>query len=42
MPHPHISKALAILKAIGMPPGQQNERSALCFLALLDLTPQKK
>lgn len=42
MPHPHISEALTILQAIGMPPGQQNERSALCFLALLDLTPQKK
>ncbi len=32
-----IDDALEILKAIGMPRGQQNERSALTSLALLDL-----
>lgn len=34
-----IEEALAVLKAIGMPRGQQNERSALTLLALLDLKP---
>lgn len=32
-----IDEALEILKALGMPRGQQNERSALTLLALLDL-----
>ena len=32
-----IAEALQILKAFGMPKGQQNERSALTLLALLDL-----
>ena len=32
-----IEEALAVLKAMGMPRGQQNERSALTLLALLDL-----
>ena len=32
-----IDDALEILKALGMPKGQQNERSALTLLALLDL-----
>lgn len=34
-----IAEALEILKALGMPRGQQNERSALTLLALLDLKP---
>ena len=34
-----IDEALAILKALGMPRGQQNIRSALTLLALLDLKP---
>ena len=34
-----IADALAIIQAIGMPRGQQNERSALTLLALLDLRP---
>lgn len=35
-----INQAIAILKAIGMPRGQQNERSGLTLLALLDLRPE--
>jgi len=35
-----IDDALEILKALGMPRGQQNERSALTLLALLDLKPE--
>ncbi len=34
-----IDQALEILKALGMPRGQQNERSALTLLAILDLKP---
>jgi len=34
-----IDEALEIVKALGMPRGQQNERSALTLLALLDLKP---
>ena len=37
-----IDQALAILKALGMPRGQQNERSALTLLAILDLKPSGK
>ncbi len=36
-----IGEALAILRDLGMPPAQQNERSALTLLALLELTPDK-
>jgi adenine-specific DNA-methyltransferase len=36
-----IDAALGILKALGFPRAQQNERSALTLLALLDLTPRK-
>lgn len=36
-----IVDAMQILKDLGMPRGQQNERSALCLLALLNLTPDK-
>ena len=35
-----IDEALGILKALGLPTAQQNERSALTLLALLDLKPQ--
>ncbi|MDP9368859.1 MAG: Eco57I restriction-modification methylase domain-containing protein, partial [Chloroflexota bacterium] len=35
-----IDQALAILKAVGLPRAQQNERSALTLLALLDLRPE--
>ncbi|MFH1116314.1 MAG: BsuBI/PstI family type II restriction endonuclease [Pseudomonadota bacterium] len=37
----HISDALKALASLGMPSAQQNERSALCLLALLNLTPDK-
>ena len=36
-----IEAARRILKSLGLPPAQQNERSALCLLALLNLTPGK-
>lgn len=36
-----IDEALDILRQVGMPRGQQNERSALTLLALLNLTPEK-
>ncbi len=32
-----IAEALQILELLGMPRAQQNERSALCLLALLNL-----
>jgi hypothetical protein len=38
----NIADAQKILVQLGLPPEQQNERSALCLLALLDLTPGKK
>lgn len=34
-------QALAIVKALGLPRAQQNTRSALCLLALCDMTPDK-
>lgn len=34
-----IDEAITILKALGMPRGQQNDRSALTLLALVDLKP---
>lgn len=37
----NIQDALKILAAFGLPRSQQNERSALCLLALLNLTPEK-
>ena len=37
-----IAAALGILVALGFPKAQQNKRSALCLLALLDLTPKRK
>ncbi len=38
----HIAAAMQILISLGLPRAQQNERSALCLLALLDLTPGKR
>ncbi len=40
--HQNVKDALEVLKSMGMPRAQINERSALCLLALIDLTPQKK
>jgi hypothetical protein len=37
----HLKNAHKILLSLGLPRAQQNERSALCLLALLNLTPQK-
>lgn len=37
----HIKAALQILVSFGLPRSQQNERSALCLLALVNLTPGK-
>jgi hypothetical protein len=37
----NVTEALAILAALDFPRAQQNERSALCLLALLNLTPAK-
>jgi len=39
--HRHIDNAHKILISLGLPRAQQNERSALCLLALLNLTPAK-
>jgi len=36
-----IKTAIQILVSLGLPRAQQNERSALCLLALLNLTPRK-
>lgn len=36
-----VKAAQQVLAELGMPDAQQNERSALCLLALLDLTPDK-
>jgi hypothetical protein len=38
----HIKDAREILVSLGFPRAQQNDRSALCLLALLNLTPKKK
>ena len=40
--HKNIDDALQILVQLGLPRAQQNERSALCLLALLDLAPGRK
>ncbi len=37
----HVNEALEVLASLGMPRAQQNERSALCLLALLNLSPDK-
>ncbi len=39
MIHPRVEEALDVLKQIGLPKRQQNVRSALTLLALLDLRP---
>lgn len=39
--HSNITQAIQILKALGLPKAQHNDRSALCLLALLDLGPEK-
>ena len=36
-----VEEALAVIKSLGRPKEQQNERSALTLLALLELTPEK-
>ena len=38
----HINDAHQILISLGLPRAQQNERSALCLLALLNLAPKRK
>ena len=38
----HTDNALKLLVALGLPRAQQNERSALALLALLDLRPDRK
>lgn len=38
---PNIAAALKVLEALGLPKAQQNERSALCLLAILNLVPDK-
>lgn len=40
--HKNIDDALTVLVQLGLPRTQQNERSALCLLALLNLSPDKK
>jgi hypothetical protein len=42
MSHPHVDDARKILISLGLPRAQQNERSALSLLALLDLRPKRK
>lgn len=37
-----VSEANKILVSLGLPKEQQNERSALCLLALLNITPRKQ
>ncbi|MEY4589960.1 MAG: hypothetical protein RL497_2036, partial [Pseudomonadota bacterium] len=37
-----VDTAREIIRALGLPKAQQNERSALCLLALLNLTPGKR
>jgi len=37
-----LKEARVILQELGLPSGQQNDRTALCLLALLNLTPDKK
>jgi len=37
-----LDEALEIIKKLGLPKAQHNERSALTLLALLNLSPEKK
>lgn len=39
--HKNIDQAISILKDLGLPRAQQNERSGLCLLALLNVTADK-
>ena len=39
--HLNIAEGIDIIKALGLPRAQQNERSALCLLALLDIGPNE-
>lgn len=39
--HNNVKEAINILRELGLPKGQQNERSALCLLALMNLTQDK-
>lgn len=39
--HRHIEDALQILNALDFPRAQRNERSALCLLAITQMTPAK-
>lgn len=36
-----LEEAIGVLDSLGLPRAQRNERSALCLLALLDITPNK-
>lgn len=38
----HIAESIEIIRSLGLPKAQHNERSALCLLALLNLSPDKK
>ncbi|WP_346234879.1 BsuBI/PstI family type II restriction endonuclease [Lysinibacillus telephonicus] len=38
--HSNITQAIEIIEALGLPKAQQNERSALCLLALLNIGPE--
>jgi type II restriction enzyme len=40
-PHQKILQAMDILNKLGMPKAQQNPRTGLCLLALLNVTPKK-
>lgn len=39
--HQNVVEGIKILKELGLPKAQQNERSALCLLALLDIGPNE-
>jgi hypothetical protein len=41
MTHEKIDQALKIIQSVGLPRAQHNERTALCLLAVLNLTPEK-
>lgn len=41
MPHANVVAAIDILRQLGFPRAQLNERSGLVLLAILDLTPKK-
>ena len=41
-PEIRISEALQVLRELGMPREQLNDRTAICLLALLNISPQKQ